>query len=753
VAVQDNGQFGFNKSSFQRLYVRYFLNKEYSRYLVLTLFVVATTLIMPSSSVERIEFQIGTHWEEDEIFAPFDFAIEKNEKMIDEEKNMLLKQINQPFLLHSPIQNLNRQRIKQYIKECIDLGDWWRQQQGRGAGADRQLLKNKLADLQPPIKFEMFVNLPPVAPVFESMEKHILEIYDPILARGYLSKNLSEINSPFISLRSTESIERLIEPRTLYDKEKVVLNIDSSLKDFSPPVAEWLHSVLVTYCQPNYLYSPELHDEEKKAKLTSLSKFYGKIKRGHLIVKQGDLITQETASILESLHNEKLRRNQAGGNTYLSLLGQFLMVLLLTVVTTQFLRVNRREIYNKLQKISLLFFIIFLMTGLVVILQKLGSEVGNVFNITYFHIIPICMAPIMITVFFDDRIGFFSNLVIALLAGLVVHHNFEFFFIQTCSGSIAVFSLTTLRRRAQFFSAAGILLIAYFISYFGYNLYLKGSFTDINYNNFILFIINVLFTLSTYPLIYLFEKMFGVASDLTYIELLDTNHPLLKQMALKAPGTYQHSMMVANIAEALANKIGAHSLQVRVGAMFHDIGKILQPQYFVENQPVGVNPHANLDPKTSAEIILNHVDHGESLALQYKLPQEIIDFIKTHHGTTRVEFFYRSFLKTHSEQQTNEQEFRYKGPLPTSKEMAILMISDSIEASSRALDHPTPQDLEQLVEHIISYKIKENQLMHARISFRDLYRMKLEINKILQSIYHSRIKYPDVEKLIETQKN
>jgi putative nucleotidyltransferase with HDIG domain len=262
----------------------------------------------------------------------------------------------------------------------------------------------------------------------------------------------------------------------------------------------------------------------------------------------------------------------------------------------------------------------------------------------------------------------------------------------------------------------------------------------------VLLVMNVFFTLATYPFIYIIERIFRIVSDLTYMELLDGDHPLLKDLAVKAPGTYQHSLQVATLAEEAAKKIGANALQVHAAALFHDIGKIFQPEYFTENRADGPSPHLQLDPEKSAEIIISHVTLGEKLARDYKLPEEIIDFIRTHHGYSRVEFFYHKYLKAQPDATGNgavERLFRYPGPLPTTKEQSIVMIADSCEAAARSLDNPTKEALEALIERIVTAKINDNQLILASLTFRDLTIIKREILRILVSVYHSRVKYPD----------
>jgi putative nucleotidyltransferase with HDIG domain len=285
--------------------------------------------------------------------------------------------------------------------------------------------------------------------------------------------------------------------------------------------------------------------------------------------------------------------------------------------------------------------------------------------------------------------------------------------------------------------------MTYTLAFLAYNLLLKGNFESIDYANIILLFVNALLTIITYPLIYIFEKIFGLTSDLTFIELLDTNHPLLKELSAKAPGTFQHSLQVANLAESVVDQIGGNGLKTRVGALFHDIGKMVNPMYFIENQMPGQNPHDALAPDRSAEIIIQHVTEGLRLAREHNLPSEIMDFIRTHHGTSRVEYFYRNHLRQTRELKDDmDFNFRYKGPAPATRETAVLMVADSVEAASRALPNPTKAELEKLVDNIIRHKIDEQQFEKAGISFNDVRRMREILTKMLISIYHQRVEYP-----------
>ena len=333
------------------------------------------------------------------------------------------------------------------------------------------------------------------------------------------------------------------------------------------------------------------------------------------------------------------------------------------------------------------------------------------------------------------------HLLVVLIASFFIPNSFEFAFLQITAGMVAIYSIKNLVRREQFLISALLILLNYFITYLGISLIREGSFATIEWVKFMPFIFSVLLSLLAYPLIYLFEKLFGITSDITLIELTNTNSTLLRELAFKAPGTFQHSLQVANLAESAIFKIGGNSLLVRAGALYHDIGKMENPQFFIENQNKGLNPHDKLPYEDSAQIIIRHVVNGIEMARRNNLPEVIIDFIRTHHGNTRVDYFYQSFLKNFPEKIVDENTFRYPGPIPFTKETAVLMLADSVEAASRSLKEPDAESINLLVERIIEYKLAQNQLNDSNITLKEIETIKLIFKTMLMGIYHVRIDY------------
>jgi cyclic-di-AMP phosphodiesterase PgpH len=329
-----------------------------------------------------------------------------------------------------------------------------------------------------------------------------------------------------------------------------------------------------------------------------------------------------------------------------------------------------------------------------------------------------------------------------LIIGIIAPNGFEFVFLQIITGMIAIFSLASVRRRNQLFFSAFLIFCTYSLVYFCMSIIYNGGLVNIEWSHYIWFLANCLLLLMSYPLIYIFERIFGFLSDVTLLELADTNRSLLRSLEEKAPGTFQHSLQVANLCEETIYKIGGDPLLVRAGALYHDIGKMDIPYFFIENQVLGFNPHDEIDFEKSAEIIISHVEHGVKIAKKHGIPEPIIDFIRTHHGNSKVQYFYKSFIKKYPESEVEIDKFTYPGPCPFSKETSVLMMADSVEAASRSLKVIDEKTISDLVEEIINYQINENQHADANLTFKDVSTIKKILKKKLKNIYHERIQYP-----------
>ena len=359
------------------------------------------------------------------------------------------------------------------------------------------------------------------------------------------------------------------------------------------------------------------------------------------------------------------------------------------------------------------------------------------------YVVPFCLIPVIVRSFFDTRTAFFAHLVTLMVVGFMVADSFSFVFYQFVAGIIAIFGFANFRRRSQLLLTSAMVFAAYSITFFALTLLQEGDFTRMVWRDFMWFGISSALIMFAYPMIFAFEKMFGFVSDMTLLELSDTNNKLLRELSLKAPGTFQHSLQVANLAEAAIYKVGGNALLMRTAALYHDIGKMERPMYFIENQVTGVNPHHELSSEESARIIIEHVINGIEIAKKNRLPEQVIDFIRTHHGTTRAEYFYRKAKEDFPEEAPELERYTYPGPIPFSKETAVLMMADSVEAASRSLKEVTSEKIEQLVEKIINKQMEEQQFVNADITLKEISQIKKILKKMLMNIYHVRIEYPN----------
>lgn len=379
---------------------------------------------------------------------------------------------------------------------------------------------------------------------------------------------------------------------------------------------------------------------------------------------------------------------------------------------------------------------------LIIVLMVFITSLALKFDVQYIYLVPLCLAPVLIRVFFDTRLALYVYLITIILIGFLVPNSFQFVFMQLISGIITIFSIVNLQKRAQFFFTSIVIFVSYSAIYTGLNLIQEGSFEEIRVINYAMFAGSALLILFAYPLIYVLEKIFGLVTDVTMMELSDTNSKLLRELSMRAPGTFQHSLQVANLAEESIYEIGGDALLARTGALYHDIGKMDHPMYFIENQVTGVNPHDELSYEESATVIINHVINGIEKAKKHKLPEQIIDFIRTHHGTSKVGYFYRMQQLENPDETVNARRFTYPGPIPFSKETSVVMMADSVEAASRSLKMIDEQTINDLVENIINKQMETGQFANSEITLRDITKIKKLLKRKLMNIYHIRIEYP-----------
>ena len=457
------------------------------------------------------------------------------------------------------------------------------------------------------------------------------------------------------------------------------------------------------------------------------------ISEGTLIISKGQVIEDDQFSVLDSLKSEYESQVWSSNNYNWVMVAYTLLVALALLMLLLFLRKYRTEVFENNTKVTFIFFNIVVMILLTTLVINYNSE--------YLYVVPLCILPLVLKAFFDARLGLFAHVLTVLLLGFIVPNSYEYMFLQIIAGIVTILTVSELYKRANLFISVGHITLIYIISYFAFFVIHEGQIFNVELKTFGYFVLGGLATLFVQPLIYIYEKLFGLVSDVSLLELSDTNTKLLKELSNKAPGTFHHSLNVANLAEASANEIGANAMLVRVGALYHDIGKMKNPTFFTENQSTGINPHDELSAKESANVIVNHVLDGIEIAKKNNLPDKVIDFIRTHHGTSTIYYFY---MKEKSViEDADEKDFSYLGPKPFSKETAILMMCDSVEAASKSLKLPTSTKINAFVENIIDKQVENGQFLNADITFRDIESIKKVLKLKLANIYHLRIEYPE----------
>ena len=460
------------------------------------------------------------------------------------------------------------------------------------------------------------------------------------------------------------------------------------------------------------------------------------------MIDRGEIVDDYTYRVLNSFEKEMKRRSATEEEITTTIIGQTIFVFILVMLFTLYLGLFRKDYFEKPRSITMLYSMITLFPILVSLMMK-----HNLFSV---YIIPFTMVPIFIRVFMDTRTAFISHATMVLICAAAVKYQYEFIIVQLVAGLVAIYSLRELSQRAQLFKTALLVTLASIVVYYALQLMQENDFFGFDRSMNIHFIVNGIFLLLAYPLMYLIEKMFGFISNVTLFELSNTNKGLLRNLSEIAPGTFQHSITVGNLAAEIANKIGANSLLVRTGALYHDIGKMTNPVFFTENQ-VGVNPHERMSYKESAQIIISHVNEGLRLAEKANLPNIIKDFIKTHHGTGLAKFFYVKYQNEHPNEIVNKEDFQYPGPNPFTREQAILMISDGVEAASRSLGEYTEESISNLVNKMIDGEVADGMFTECPITFRDISQAKQVLIDRLRSIYHTRVQYPELKKEVKPE--
>ncbi|XLS27674.1 HD family phosphohydrolase [Flavobacteriaceae bacterium M23B6Z8] len=674
------------------------LYKNQSFFYKVFLFITAVVLIIylfPKGGKFKYEFQKGKPWQYENYYAPFDFAIFKSQEALEQEKLQVRQNHTSYFNYNTGIADkvfeAYQSNFDVYFTDSISTGK------------KRQLKQQGLTILNEIYKDGV------VAPVDGFQDSQIIYLINQNEQRTLTYGNLFEIND----LKSF--LNRELFKRKLLAYEAIFYNLFFEI------------------LQPNVTFSEEFTQRTLEEALQKIALTRGNVDKGKLIIARGEVVEGDTFAILESLKKEYQSQLWNDQNYVWIVFGYVILVALALLMLFLFLLKYRPLIYANNTKVTFIFFNVVVMIFLTTIVVK--------YNVDYVYVVPLCILPLILKAFFDARLGLFTHVLTVLLLGFIVPNSFEYVFLQIIAGIMTIQTISELYKRANLFISVGQITLIYIVAYFAFYIIHEGNLSNIEWIMFGLFILNGLATLFAQPLIYLYEKLFGLVSDISLLELSDTNSRLLKELSDKAPGTFHHSLQVANLAEACANEVNGNAMLVRVGALYHDIGKMKNATYFTENQTTNVNPHNELEPIESASIIIQHVIDGIEMAKKANLPDRVIDFIRTHHGTNLVYYFYRKQLD--KEEEVSEADFRYPGPIPFSKETAILMMCDSVEAASKSLKDPTFTIIDGFVEKIINKQIEDGQFLNANITFKEIEMVKKVLKNKLTNIYHLRVEYPE----------
>ena len=680
------------------------------RYLLVLGVVVFIGFLFPNNAKFKYQFERGQTWRYEDLKAPFDFAIRKTKAEIEAER----AELEMDF---SPFYELKEEIAKQQKQE-FEKAFYVQLQEEREGDVFTDVVSNPKRYLDYGHWYlDKIFNRGVIQIASEHQQKgedFVISILRGNVTQRQTLENVYNVPSAQALLSDSLPYSRLSEP------------------DFLFPVLEGL-------VVPNLFYNDTLTQKFRQDLLSSVSTSRGMVRKGELIIPKDGVVTDEINQKLLSFREQYEQRVTEKKSSLGIRIGYFLLTFLIVGVFLFYLRRYNRTIFDSFGK--LIFVLLWLVVYSYVVFLVEQTDTLSA------YMIPFCIVPIVIKTFYNERLALFTHIIVVLIASFLSSLGYEFTFLQILAGIVVLLSDMDTRDWTRFFYTLALIFLAYALGFIGLSLIKEGSIETIDWGVFSWIFLNVFLTLLAYPLIPLLERLFGFVSDITLVELSDMNRPLLQELALKAPGTLQHSLQVANLSEAAARKVGANQLLVKVAALYHDIGKSKDPEFFIENQS-GKNPHEDISFLESAQVIIRHVTEGIQMAKKYRLPNLIIDFIRTHHGTTRVEYFYRSYLKEHPEEEVDESQFRYPGPNPRTKEETIMMMADSIEAACKSLKNPSEKDINDLIDKIINGKVSMGQFVDSRMTFQELEVCKETFKQVMKSVHHVRIEYPEEKKAL-----
>ena len=659
------------------------------------LIIVTVTIVvwsMPDDNRSYYHLEQGKPWKYAEFTAPYDFAVYKSEEAIRMEQDSVLRFFEPYYRFDKGTESRMVSKFNADYADGIP-----------GLQIEyKTIISNRLHSLYQQGIMEQ--------KEYDELRKDTNHMIRVVSGKEAVSVSIMEIYSAKMAYEQLFQEELLALQRPLLQK----CNLNS-------------------YIVPNLIYDKERSETSKNDLLSGIAWASGLVQKGQKIVDRGEIVTEKTYRIIESFKKENERRNEDITQNQLSLTGQILYVTILMLCFTLYLSLYRKDYFEKPRSITMLY-------ALIILFALLTSLfIRNTF--VHVYILPYAMVPIFIRVFMDSRTAFMTHTVMVLICAVMLQHPFEFTVIELVAGLASITSLRELSQRSQLFKTAIIVTIACLAVNLAFDWTRNDTLAQIDYSTYNFLIVNGITLLFAYPLLYLMEKTFGFTSDITLIELSNTNNELLRRMSEVAPGTFNHSIQVANLAGEIANKIGAKAQLVRTGALYHDIGKLSNPIYFTENQS-GINPHETLTDIESAQIIISHVTEGLKMADKYNLPDVIRNFISTHHGQGKAKFFYIRYKKEHPDEPVDDLLFTYPGPNPYTREQACLMMADTVEAASRSLPDYTEQSIRELVERLIDGQVAEGYFRECPVTFRDIQYAKTVLIEKLKTIYHTRVSYP-----------
>ena len=651
---------------------------------------------LPRNEGRQYRYDVGKPWMYGSVIAKFDFPIYKTDEAIKHEQDSMMSEF-QPYYSISPmIENVQVGRFLHDFKNGIP-------------GLPKEYV-GIIAQQLHHVYQTGIINTTEYNRIYKDSTSQI---------RIISGKNVKGV--PINSFFSTiAAYERLFADERLSSQRSVLSRCN-----------------LNNYIEANVLYDRVKSETEKNDILSSIPLASGMVMSGQKIIDRGEVINDYTYRVLNSFDKEMKRRSATEDEITTTIIGQVLFVFILVMMFTSYLSLFRKDYFEKPRSITMLYAMITLFPIFVSLMMK-----HNFFSV---YIIPFAMAPIFVRVFMDSRTAFITHVTMILICAAAVKYQYEFIIVQLAAGLVAIYSLRELSKRSQIFITALLVAVASCVVYFALQLMQDNQVFNIDPSMYTYFLINGIFLLLSYPLMYLIEKLFGFISNVTLFELSNTNKGILRNLSEIAPGTFQHSITVGNLASEIANRIGANSLLVRTGALYHDIGKMTNPVFFTENQ-AGVNPHDQLTDIESAQIIINHVSEGLKIAEKANLPGIIKDFISTHHGLGLTKYFYINYCNAHPNEKVDKELFQYPGPNPFTREQAILMMADTVEAASRSLKEYTEESISSLINKLIDGQVAEGFFKECPITFRDIALAKVVLIERLKSIYHTRISYPHLNK-------